>query len=83
VEGNEQMGLFDAQAQQIYPQIVANLLKQYKKAKSIKIKVEIMHTFEILAPMMNQTFENYFGDILPNICSSIDEGSNDLVLYSL
>jgi hypothetical protein len=46
------VGLFDAQAQQIYPQIVANLLKQYKKTKNLKIKVEIMHTFEILAPMM-------------------------------
>lgn len=70
-------------AAQVYPQVVTNLLKQYKKTKNLKIKVEIMHTFQILAPMMDSSFEKYFGEILPLICTSIDEGNNDLVLYSL
>ena len=42
-----------------------------------------MHTFEILTPLMGSSFEDHFGNILPYICTSIDEGNNDLVLYSL
>lgn len=63
--------------------MVTNLLKQYKKTKNLKIKVEIMRTFEILAPMMDTSFEKHFGEILPYVCSSIEESNNDLVLYSL
>jgi hypothetical protein len=57
---------FASQAQDLYPQIIKNLLKQYN-TKNLKVKVEITNTISILAPLMEDKIENYLSLILPHI----------------
>lgn len=59
------------------------LAKQYGKTKNIQVKVSIMKTFSTLAMIVPDEMEKSMGSIIEYMEKSMDEGNNDLILYSL
>jgi len=59
------------------------LAKQYGKTKNIQVKVSIMKTFSTLAMIIPDEMEKSLGSIIEYMEKSMDEGNNDLILYSL
>jgi hypothetical protein len=59
------------------------LAKQYGKTKNIQVKVSIMKTFSTLAMIVPDEMEKSLGSIIEYMEKSMDEGNNDLILYSL
>lgn len=63
--------------------IIQMLAKQYGKTKNIQVKVSIMKTFSTLAMIIPDEMEKSLGSIIEYMEKSMDEGNNDLILYSL
>jgi hypothetical protein len=74
---------YTGQIEEIYPQIIKNLIKQYQ-SKSIKVKVGVMKTLSTLSFILHNKLEEYLDAILGVVEDSIkNEKNNDLITYSL